>query len=118
MDKQAWEDKCNGCGRCCLHKIEFMGGRYYFNVACKWLDLETARCTVYENRQTVYPQCVVLEQDGSNFEVLPTTCPYLPDPEPCEDQSIIGKDVVSAVDVREDELLFYIIDWIKPYENN
>jgi len=74
-----WEALCDGCGRCCLHKIEDAdtGEIADTNVACKLLDLETARCTDYANRKTFVPDCLRLTlKIVEDVSWLPSTCAY------------------------------------------
>lgn len=74
-----WEALCDGCGRCCLHKVEDAdSGRIWpTNVACKLLDLTTARCSDYRNRRKYVPDCVRLTPDlAAELEWLPETCAY------------------------------------------
>lgn len=79
MDNKEWESLCDGCGQCCLHKLEDdeTGDVSYTNVACRLLDLETCRCTNYPRRKKLVPDCVILKpKDVSNFKWLPDTCAY------------------------------------------
>jgi uncharacterized cysteine cluster protein YcgN (CxxCxxCC family) len=79
LDRQEWEALCDGCGRCCLHKLEDAdsGAIEDTNVACKLLDIQTARCSDYRNRRAFVPDCMrltlkVVEQ----VNWLPATCAY------------------------------------------
>lgn len=79
MSKDEWESLCDGCGRCCLNKLEDEDtGRFiYTRAACKLLDLESCRCTDYPNRARRVPDCVTLTPeviDGLGW--LPPTCAY------------------------------------------
>jgi hypothetical protein len=79
MDAAEWESLCDGCGRCCLIKMEDEEtGRYYFtDVACRLFDAGTCRCRDYANRDSLVPDCVRL--DASNVGELgwmPPSCAY------------------------------------------
>lgn len=79
MDRGEWESLCDGCGLCCLQKLqdESDGSFYYTRIACKLLDLGTARCSDYSNRQQKVPECIALQPDSHEaFEWLPRTCAY------------------------------------------
>jgi uncharacterized protein len=74
-----WESLCDGCGRCCLVKLEDedSGEIAYTDVACKLLDGEGCRCRDYENRQSAVPDCVRLTPDVvTSLSWLPPTCGY------------------------------------------
>ncbi|QDZ08981.1 YcgN family cysteine cluster protein [Sphingomonas panacisoli] len=79
LDRGQWEALCDGCGKCCLHKLEddTTGELYPTNVACKLLDRRTAQCKDYKNRRTYVPDCVRLTNDNVySTEWLPSTCAY------------------------------------------
>ena len=74
-----WEALCDGCGRCCLHKLEYedTGEIAYTRVACKLLDLSTARCGDYRHRRRHVPDCLTLTKAKvADIEWLPQTCAY------------------------------------------
>ena len=75
-----WEALCDGCGKCCLNKIEYEddGSLDFTCVACRLLDGDSCRCSSYENRHDYVPDCVVLTPDKL-AEIswwLPATCAY------------------------------------------
>lgn len=75
-----WEALCDGCGRCCLHKIEDAdtGEIEDTNVACKLLDTGTARCRDYANRKSFVPDCLQLTlKIIDDIEWLPPSCAYI-----------------------------------------
>ena len=79
MTPEEWESLCDGCGKCCLHKLEDIqsGEVDYTNVACRLLDLERCRCTRYAERKRLVPDCLVLSPRAVNrVSWLPTTCAY------------------------------------------
>jgi uncharacterized cysteine cluster protein YcgN (CxxCxxCC family) len=79
MSADEWESLCDGCGRCCLHKLEDIdtGLYFYTNVACQLLDCETCRCTNYSQRRTLVKDCVLLSPTGGDqYSWLPVTCAY------------------------------------------
>ena len=79
LDRGQWEALCDGCGRCCLHKLEDdeTGELYPTNVACRLLDRRNGRCTDYSRRKSQVADCVVLERGKlSGLDWLPETCAY------------------------------------------
>ena len=79
MTRQEWESLCDGCGRCCLNKLEDedTGEFVYTRAACKLLDLGTCRCTDYANRSKKVPDCVTLTPENvATLGWLPATCAY------------------------------------------
>jgi uncharacterized cysteine cluster protein YcgN (CxxCxxCC family) len=73
-----WESLCDGCARCCLHKLEIeeTGDVYWTRVACRELDLVTCRCTNYGDRTRRVPGCLDLRRQGTPSHWLPSTCAY------------------------------------------
>ena len=79
MTDTEWESLCDGCGRCCLHKLEDedTGKVFYTDVACRLLDLEQCRCKHYAQRLDHVPDCVVLSRDNLDaLSWMPVTCAY------------------------------------------
>ncbi|MSP04669.1 MAG: YcgN family cysteine cluster protein [Acetobacteraceae bacterium] len=79
MSREEWESLCDGCGRCCLHKLRHddTGGLSFTNVACRLLDMTTARCSDYANRKRRVPDCVSLTAaEVREIDWLPPSCAY------------------------------------------
>jgi uncharacterized cysteine cluster protein YcgN (CxxCxxCC family) len=79
MTAEEWESLCDGCGRCCLKKLEDAdtGKIAYTDVACKLLDRERCRCSHYRRRRELVPDCVQLDAENlDTFRWLPSTCAY------------------------------------------
>jgi uncharacterized cysteine cluster protein YcgN (CxxCxxCC family) len=79
MSKAEWESLCDGCGRCCLHKLrdEDTDELSFTNVACGLLDVKTARCSDYARRKTKIPDCVQLTPKKlKKVDWLPPSCAY------------------------------------------
>ena len=74
-----WESLCDGCGRCCLVKLEDEdnGAVHFTDVACTLLDMGSCRCSDYAHRQAKVPDCVKLTADlVQDIPWLPPTCAY------------------------------------------
>ncbi|MCA3595946.1 MAG: YcgN family cysteine cluster protein [Methylobacterium sp.] len=79
MSEAEWESLCDGCGRCCLVKLEDEDtGRIHFtDVGCRLLDGESCRCRDYRNRSSEVPDCVTLRPDNiAGLHWMPPTCAY------------------------------------------
>ena len=79
MSSEEWESSCDGCARCCLHKLEDEESEevFYTDVACQYLEQDACRCTEYQDRNRLVPNCVWLTSDDvDTFHWLPTTCAY------------------------------------------
>ncbi|GEN62627.1 UPF0260 protein [Acetobacter oeni] len=79
MSSPEWESLCDGCGRCCLHKLrdEDDESLHYTNVACRLLDTTTCRCKDYAGRHRKVQDCVTLTPAMvRTIDWLPPTCAY------------------------------------------
>ncbi len=133
MDADEWESLCDGCGRCCLHKLEDAdtGEVFYTNVACRLFDAESCRCSDYPRRTEHVDDCVVLKPgETAEYSWLPTTCAYrrLSEGKPLEwwhplvsgdpetvvqaGISVKGRTVAEEL-VDEDQVEEHIIRWVR-----
>lgn len=74
-----WESLCDGCGRCCLFKLEDeeTGEIFFTDVACRLLDHHHCRCNAYERRTELVSDCLVLSPEHPEyFPMLPPSCAY------------------------------------------
>ncbi|SHG92543.1 hypothetical protein SAMN05444003_1575 [Cognatiyoonia sediminum] len=79
LGKLEWEALCDGCGKCCLNKLEDDDGTVELTrVACRLLDTESCLCTQYPIRHQFVPECIVLTPKTleDNMYWLPKTCAY------------------------------------------
>jgi uncharacterized cysteine cluster protein YcgN (CxxCxxCC family) len=79
LNKLEWESLCDGCAKCCVHKlqVEETGKIHYTCVACRMLDVNTCRCTNYQQRHELVPDCAMLSVNNPEyFEWMPETCAY------------------------------------------
>mgnify|MGYP002629786244 CR=1 FL=1 len=80
MTRPEWEALCDGCGKCCLNKLEDedTGEVELTRVACRLLDDATCQCSKYANRHDFVPECIVLTPKTieKNLYWLPKTCAY------------------------------------------
>ena len=129
MTHDEWESLCDGCGHCCLIKLqdEDDDAIYVTNVACRQLDLDTCRCKDYANREQEVEMCMALTiQNLAQMSWLPETCAYrclsenrpLPDWHPlitgnrnaAVDEGISVQDYVfSEESIRPDDLEDHIV---------
>lgn len=70
------ENACLRCGRCCYAKVVIGDDVFYTDIPCKYLDVLTSNCRVYERRFEVNPDCLTVEQ-GISARVFPADCPYI-----------------------------------------
>ena len=131
MNREEWEALCDGCGRCCLLKIEDedSGELYYTNVVCEFHDSERCRCTAYRQRSELVPDCIqVTPEVAREQKWLPDTCAYRllaegkalfdwhplisGDPDSIHRAGITVRDkVVSEQYVHPDELPEHLVHW-------
>ncbi len=79
MTPGEWESLCDGCAKCCLHKLEDArsGEISCTNVACRLLDIDTCRCTDYSGRSRLVDDCVRLDPGNvSELTWMPSSCAY------------------------------------------
>ncbi|MFT7219463.1 MAG: putative cysteine cluster protein YcgN (CxxCxxCC family) [Candidatus Azotimanducaceae bacterium] len=79
MTTEEWESICDGCARCCLHKLEDEDTEevHYTAVVCRYLDEAKCACTEYEDRTRLVPDCVQLTPVGAlDYAWLPSSCGY------------------------------------------
>ena len=79
MTREEWESLCDGCAKCCLHKLEDIetGKLAFTNVACRLLDIAACNCSNYKRRSELVPDCVVLDpQNVAQLYWMPSTCAY------------------------------------------
>ena len=79
LDAGEWEALCDGCGRCCLLKLEDAdsGEIAYTGIACRLLDIRRCRCRDYQHRERRVPDCQVLNPvNVPATDWLPDTCAY------------------------------------------
>ena len=79
MNKEEWESLCDGCGKCCLIKLEDTdtGELKFTEIACRLLDLQACSCSDYSNRTERVPDCLRVTPELANkANWLPSTCAY------------------------------------------
>jgi len=79
MSHKEWEALCDGCGKCCLHKLQDEDTQeiVFTNVACTLLNVKTGLCKDYQHRRIHVPDCVRLTPKSAHkLPWLPVTCAY------------------------------------------
>lgn len=132
MTADEWESLCDGCGKCCLVKLEDEddGEVYFTNLCCTQLNEETCRCSDYANRALLVPDCVQLTPETiDEVSWLPSSCAYrllnenksLPEWHPLvsgDSQSVhktgnsVQGRVLSEQHVHPDDIEDHIIRWV------
>lgn len=131
MTDTEWESLCDGCGLCCLNKLEDWdtGEVVFTSVRCKLLDGDSCRCSDYPGRQAIVPDCIRLTLEQVNeIGWLPPTCGYRlvrdgedlywwhplvsGDPETVHIAGISARGrTVSEDEVDAEDLEDYVVDW-------
>jgi len=133
LDEQQWEQLCDGCGKCCLHKLEDSqsGAVTYTRVACQLLDTTVCQCKDYSRRQLKVKDCLqVTPAMAKNDDSLPNTCAYrliaqgadLPEWHPLKtgdkastikQGKSVADRVLSEIYVHPDGLDEHVISWVE-----
>jgi len=125
LSPQEWESLCDGCGKCCLHKLqdEETDELVFTSISCQYLDTDNCHCRVYPKRKEYVPDCLNLNASSlaEMHTWLPNTCAYrllyegksLPSWHPlvCGDTQIIHLQHISVRDKAISELLVGKDDW-------
>ena len=132
LNAEEWESLCDGCGKCCLHKLrdDETDEVFYTRVACRLLDMKSGGCSDYVHRFSKVPDCMdVSKMNAAEMKWLPSSCAYrlraeskpLPEWHPLvsghvstvlKDPKRMRGQVVSETEVPGDNLEDYIIRWI------
>ena len=133
LDSDEWEALCDGCAKCCLHKLQDEDDErvYYTKVRCRYLDEQACRCSDYQNRTVLVPDCIELHVESSeSLDWLPSTCAYrlrarlqpLPDwhplvsgnPETVHESGVsIRGRAISEEYVHPDGYAEHIVNWVE-----
>ena len=79
LTRREWESLCDGCGRCCLVKLEDedTGEVHYTDIACRLFDAGSCRCSNYGQRRSKVKDCLKLTPEMvRSLSWLPPTCAY------------------------------------------
>lgn len=80
LTQPEWEALCDGCGKCCLNKLEDAdtGEVFFTRIACRLLDDATCRCSNYDIRKSIVPECIVLTPKNLDeiSYFMPKSCAY------------------------------------------
>lgn len=79
MSRAEWESLCDGCGKCCVLRMEDedTGATYVTDIHCRLFDTQTCLCSNYVNRKQFVPDCVKLTAKNiAKLKWIPQTCAY------------------------------------------
>lgn len=132
MSGPEWESLCDGCGRCCLVKLEDedTGIIHFTDISCRLLDTDSCRCRDYPNRQAFVHDCIRLTvEEVDRLPWLPPTCAYRlvregadlywwhplvsgdPDTVHMAGVSLRGRAITSEEDLPEEDFVDRIVSW-------
>ena len=132
MSTEEWESLCDGCGKCCLVKLEdFDSGEiFHTNVTCELLNTESCRCMDYAGRHGIVDDCIQLDRENiESLDWLPSSCSYrlIAGGKPLPEwhhlvsgsretlhtfgASLQGR-VVSELHVHDDDIEDHIVQWV------
>jgi uncharacterized cysteine cluster protein YcgN (CxxCxxCC family) len=132
MTRAEWESLCDGCGRCCLNKLEDIdtGDTVFTDVGCRLLDTQACRCRDYARRREKVSDCVKLTpRNVKRIPWLPPTCAYRllaqgrdlywwhplvsgdPDTVHAAGVSVRGRVKLSEEQVGDDDLERHVVSW-------
>ena len=129
MNEAEWEALCDGCGKCCLNKIEIKGKIHFTSACCRFLDCKTCLCKIYEHRFEAMYDCreIDLAAVREKPRWLPKTCAYwlldngydLPEWHPLKTNradsvknagmDLSNRELINETKVKDYE--DYIVDW-------
>lgn len=131
MTQTEWESLCDGCGKCCLIKVEYEDSDevHPTSVACRLLDPESCKCRDYPRRKQHVPDCIQLTSSMvGNLSWLPSTCAYRlvgegkdlywwhplvsGSPETVHEAGISVRSRTISEDEAGDDLERFIVDWV------
>ncbi|MEI6209452.1 MAG: YkgJ family cysteine cluster protein [Desulfuromonadales bacterium] len=77
-EDQHWDSRCRQCGLCCFEKIEDERGNiFYTRTPCRYLDVVTRQCAIFERRFSINPTCIKLTPElVRTLRWLPSNCGY------------------------------------------
>jgi uncharacterized cysteine cluster protein YcgN (CxxCxxCC family) len=131
MTKREWESLCDGCGKCCVNKLEYedTGEVVQTDTCCRLLDTHSCQCSDYKNRKKIVPDCIQLTPDVvAGMDWLPRTCAYRlvlqgrdlfwwhklvsGDPETVHEAGVSARDKVIS-ELEAGELIDHVLDdWL------
>ena len=133
LTTEQWESLCDGCGQCCLVKLEDAdsGEVFYTDVVCHLLDQDACRCGDYKQRCTLVPDCVKLTPDNlEDLSWMPYDCAYRRLSEGRElawwhplvsgstatvheSGASVRATVICETEVDSDNIEEHIVDWVR-----